>query len=279
MPETKWDASTGHRSVSQLNTMSNCGWAYYLEKVVRAPQRAAAWFVQGTAVHTAVQVYEESGRALVADEVAAIFEQAWDTDIAVAWEKQPDPKMWMVGGRAKVETDISNRRAKGRQQAIDYVMNNGPNEILLPAELAPGVPAVEVGFDIDFGGVRVIGYIDLVLEDRRTGELIVRDIKTGTKMPVGPFQFATYRVAVEQMTGQPVKWGDYWMCKDASSSPPMDLSLYTWAEVATWYKNMDAMVKDERFLANPGECFTCSVKPYCRYVSTNPLPIPERNAA
>ena len=64
---------TGHRSVSQYTTYVQCGEAYRLERVAKAPQTPAAWFVQGTAVHAAVEAYELSYRALTAAEAVKVF--------------------------------------------------------------------------------------------------------------------------------------------------------------------------------------------------------------
>lgn len=40
---------------------------------------------------------------------------------------------------------------------------------------------VEAGFELDFDGIKVNGFIDLILENRVTGELRVRDIKTALR--------------------------------------------------------------------------------------------------
>jgi hypothetical protein len=258
--------------VSQLQSFAKCGEAYRLERVAKAPQRTAAWFVQGTAVHSAIEAYERSYRTLSPDLVAEQFEWYWDLDMARAETDQPDHTMWMVGGRKKRDTDISQRRALGRQQAIDYAVLNTPYDDWLPTELVPGEPAVEVPFTLDLGGVTVIGFIDSVLEHRHTGQLRPRDAKTGTKQPTDPYQLATYKIAVEELTGQTVIDGEWWMCKDGKATDPFPLSRYTREKVAAWYVKMDRSERDGNYLANPGDhCFTCTVKPYCEYVNQYPL--------
>jgi putative RecB family exonuclease len=270
-----WKASTGVRSVSQLQNLARCGHAYYLQKVRRVPQRTAGWFIQGTAVHSAVELYEGSWRTVTPEEAVAAFEWHWDHDLAEAEAKQPDSTMWMVGGRAKRETDLAKRRDRGRQQVVEYIEANGRDSGLVPAEIIPDLPAVEVGFELDFDGVIVIGFIDLVLVERSTGRLKVRDIKTGSKEPSDPYQMATYGLAVERLTGQKVEWGDWWMCKDGKATVPLDLRPYSWETVAQWYKTMDSMIKAGHFLGNPGDpCFTCTSKPYCGLIQPNPLPWP-----
>lgn len=273
---SNWDAKTGARSVSQLQTLAKCGHAYYLEKVLRTPRRTAAWFVQGNAVHSAIQAYEGSWRTLSPDAAVTVFGAQWDRELAEAEAKQPDHSMWMVGGRKKRETDLKDRRELGRKQVVDYIEANPRGGTrLVPTEIIPGEAAVEVGFELDFDGVVVVGYIDVILEDQETGVLLPRDWKTGSTTPADPFQMATYGLAIAELTGQKVEWGDWWMCKDGKATAPLDLRPYPWEVVAKWYTTMDAMIKAGHYLGNPGDgCFTCTVKPYCNLVQPNPLPWP-----
>lgn len=262
----------GHRSVSQLQTWSKCSYDHFLSRVARVPQRTATWFVQGTAAHGALEAYERAYRSLTAEEVADLFEFYWDADMAKNEAKQPDHKMWMVGGRASRDTDITKRRALGRQQCIDYVHLNTPDDDWIPTEFVPGEPAVEVPFELDLGGVKVVGFIDAVMENRVTGQLRPRDLKTGTKQPIDPYQLATYKIAIEEMAGVSVVDGEWWMCKDGKATDPFPLTRYTREVVTEWYVRMDRSEKAGNYLANPGDgCFTCTSKPYCEYVNPNPL--------
>ena len=272
----KPDIRTAKRSVSQLQKLATCGHSYYLQKVLRVPQRTAAWFIQGTAVHAALELYESSWRSISEDEALAAFEWHWDHDMAEAEAKQPDHKMWMVGGRAKRETDIEKRWKLGRQQVLDYIGHNPPSGgLLVPVEIIPGEAAVEVGFEIDFDGVKVLGYIDCIKQDTRTGELIPEDWKTGSKLPKDPYQLATYGLAVTELTGQKCDWARWWMCKD-NDALPMELTPYPWEVVTEWYHKADRIINEGLYLGNPSDdtCFTCTSKPYCNLIQPNPLPWP-----
>lgn len=55
-------------------------------------------------------------------------------------------------------------------------------------------------------------------------------------------------------------------------------SPYGWDEVADWYITMNRMIKQDHFMAGDG-CLVCSVKPYYRFVRTNPLSPPGRREA
>ncbi|MFC9974319.1 RecB family exonuclease [Spirillospora sp. NPDC127200] len=263
-----------HLSPSRLQSYSKCGLAYRLEKILRVPQRAAAWFVQGSAVHEALEAYECSHRCLSVAEAVNIFHASWDKILAESRRQQPDESMWMVGGRKKLETDLTQRRAAGAQQVADYIGARPPGGGLAPTHFTPDTIAVEVGFDLDFDGVRVLGYIDVVHE-AEDGRLIPEDWKTGAHMPADPYQLATYRWAIHHVTGEAPDWGQFWMCRE-NKAHRVDLRPYTWERVCGWYRDLAAGIEAGVFLGNPGDhCFTCTVRPYCDAVQPYPLTLME----
>lgn len=267
---------TKDRSVSQLQNAVRCGYAFYLDRVVKVKGRKAFWFIQGTAVHEAISAYEKSFRQMSELEVQGVFDETWSAEMTKDLEEQPDKTMWMVGGRKKWETDRDTRFNLGRQQAIDYMRANDPDNPIKPVEIMEGMIASELGFDMDFNGTRVIGYIDLIMEDSRTGQIVPWDIKTGAHKPDDPYQMATYKHAIERVLDTTVDWGFWWMSKDNALSAPLDLRPYGFDEVAQWYNDLDKMIENELYLANPGDpCFTCTARPYCGIIQPNPLPLPD----
>lgn len=266
MSKTKW-------SVSRLSNYANCGMAYRLDKIDKVPQRQAGWFIQGTAVHAAIEGYERSGRSMYVDEAANLFYWYWDNELEQAREKQPSDSMWIKGGRGSVQNDLERRHALGQQQVRDYINANPVDGLWAPFELIPGEYSVEVGFDTEFDDIRVIGYIDAIKENRQTGEWRVEDWKTGTKVPSDPFQMKTYDRAINNVFGVKVSEGGWWMCKD-NEFVSFDLSKFTYEDVAGWYEQLVRGVENGVFLPNPKDCFTCVSKPYCPYGSKNPLPWP-----
>ncbi|MEU9871119.1 PD-(D/E)XK nuclease family protein [Actinomadura sp. NPDC048021] len=253
-------------SPSRLQTFASCSHAYYLEKIVGAPQRQAVWFIQGTAVHAGIEAYEKSHRTLSVDGALDHFYMAWGRELRLAQEEQPDEDMWMVGGRRKLATDIDKRHEMGEQQVADYILQHPADGPLRPAEIIPGEPAVEVGFQLDFDGFRVIGYIDCVFEDQN-GLWFPVDWKTGSKLPVDPYQLATYGVALEELTGEKVPWGAYWDCRN-NELVTKELTNYPREVVGEWYRRFHEGRKNDIYLPNPGEsCFTCTVRPACQFAA------------
>lgn len=258
-------------SVSKLQGYTSCGMSHKLGRIDRVPQRTASWFVQGLAVHEAVDQYEKSERTMTVPEAVERYEAAWAAEMAKQLEKIPDTDRWTVGGRSKWKTDNDKRHELGAKQVEDYIIANQLGSTLQPARLFGDEPATEVGFLLSFEFpdviIQVIGYIDIVLWDEVKKMLMVRDLKTGVHVPADPYQMATYALAVEELTGQVVDWGDWWMSKDGKASAPLDMtdkSRYGREAVKSWYRQLDTALQGEVFLANPGDaCFTCMSKDYC----------------
>ncbi|MFF0481088.1 RecB family exonuclease [Streptomyces sp. NPDC004435] len=253
-----------HRSVSQYQGFVRCGEAYRLEKIAKAPQNQAGWFIQGTAYHEAVERWEKSYRAYGPEVMADWFEEAWEREYAKAVAIEPDISRWLTGGMTKPETDLKRRRERGRDQVeayFEYAIE-APERIWEPIE---GQPAIELSFSLDLDGIEVKGFIDQVVE-YPDGHLRVRDLKTGTKLPDTAFQLAIYDHAVNAMFGEKPGFGDYFMAKNNAPTDPWNLQDYSLEKVTRWFRNMDKAVRLGLFLPNPGDaCRTCTVRRFCDF--------------
>lgn len=239
--------------------------------MLRLPAAPAPWLIQGSAVHKGVEVWEWSYRTSPTDVILDAYEETWEAGESEAWKREPNPDGWQRSGMKKVENDLRDRRIKGRDQLLTY-MTNTVKERLRPWTLPDtGWPASEVPFEEDFDGVRVKGFIDLIMEDPETGALLVRDLKTGTKKPVGPIQLGTYRFAIQKKYGVDPQWGDYWMCKDDAPSSPIYLGDISERLITSQYQIMDAAEKDGMYSANLGDhCMRCDVAKHCPFVGGTP---------
>jgi putative RecB family exonuclease len=250
--------------VSRLTSIARCGLAFELERVEKQPPLPAGWTIGGIAVHEAADAWEKSGRTMFPAVAQEVFRDAWRREIAKADERYPERSKWLVGGRKKVQTDLEDRYVGGLAQVENYIKYNQEDTRLKPYVLPDGSPAAEVGFEIEFEGVTVRGYIDLILRDVQTGAILVRDIKTGSKAPSVPFQLIVYREAVNEIFGEDVTWGDFFMTKDAKPTSPIDLTNLDLELVKRWFHRAVEMEEQRLFLPNPGDaCRTCSVSPHC----------------
>lgn len=248
------------RSFSQLKSWGDCGEAYRLGRVVKAPSRPAAWFSHGIAFHAAIEAYERSGRTLTPDQCIEAFEAAWSESITKDFDRESDLSVWMTGGRRKPETDIELRYEEGKTQVLsylDYIKTSGETIWTAP----DGRLAVELKIEFVLSGVPVIVYIDQVIVTK--GRLVVRDLKTGSSYN-SPLQLGTYDLALEAEYNLRAGWGDFWLAKKAKPSSPIDLSPYTAERLGAWYAQMDAGQRAGIYIPSPGDhCRVCGVSQWC----------------
>ncbi|MFC4114120.1 RecB family exonuclease [Nonomuraea zeae] len=257
-----------HRSASQAEGFPRCPKAYELKRIRGVDELPAAWSIQGSAFHKAAEAYERSMRTMTVYQAQEVFDATWHELLAKAKEQQPNLGMWLRGGRKSTESDIVERYAAGLGQVSDYI-DFTHHEPWVPWELPDGRPATEVGFRTEIGGVLMVGYIDLILEDPWTGEVRVRDLKTGSKVPYTPLQLVIYGRAVEQVFGVRVRRGDYYMARDAAPTEPIDLDRFGDELLEEWLVGMDVMERAGReagaYPPSPSAdtCWTCAVKHRC----------------
>lgn len=265
----------GHRSVSQVSSFAQCGEAYRLSRVAKAPARPAAWFNHGTAYHFAIEEWENSGRTLSNSVLESLFTDLYREEIAKSKERWPDEKDWLTGGNKKGFKDIEDREAMGVWQVHDYVEfaeYHADTWRILPLE--GGTYATELKFDIVLDGVNVTGFIDQIRE-YRDGSLEPADLKTGTREPASTMQLGVYAQAILQNTGQLpatgvfVKAGRPATAKVAEK-PTKDskwtVDQWTPELLGSMFKTMDRADKLGLFLPNPQDgCErTCTVAENCR---------------
>lgn len=250
--------------MSRLTSIARCGLAYELERVQRLPALPAGWTIQGIAIHDAADAWEKSERGMSIAQTQEVFKETWRKELAKADEKFPDRDRWLVGGRKKVQNDLMDRYNGGLDQVASYVSYNHLDKALLPYRMPDGSPAAEVGFEIEFRGLTLRGYIDVIMQDTRTGELLVRDIKSGAKVPEVPFQLIVYRKAVAEVLGLEVSWGEFFMTRNSKPTPPIDLTSLDDALIEEWFVRQAEIEAQGLFLPNPGDaCRTCGVSIHC----------------
>ncbi|MFD9893337.1 RecB family exonuclease [Amycolatopsis sp. NPDC059027] len=286
----------GHKpyySVSKYKTMKDCPYRYWLERVEKVWQRPAAWFAHGTAFHTAAEEFERSGRTLTLDQAQDAFRDAYVAGINEATSETPNMAYWFSSGHYKGAADVERRFEIGLEQVtgyLEYYSEVAPREVIW---ITPdGTPAIELAFDVEFGGIRVVGYIDQVPEvqpaipkpkskskaavaayEKALAETaykpIPRDLKSGST-PGDAFQLGTYSAALDVLYGLRADTGDYWMAgtqsRKAGPTRPYDLTDWTPEAVGAEFQWLDQEVRAERFDPTPGpQCRRCSVADSCDF--------------
>lgn len=264
------DTTRSHRSVSQLLGYSSCSERFRLERIARVPQRPAAWAFGGNAVHAGIEAWENSGRKMSPAEVEDVVVIEY-RERANALLEDWGVDQFLTGGRKKGEDDLSDREDKAIMQAIDYISWAQSQSHLWSIE------ASEVKFEIELGGVPLVGYIDQVVK-WANGELSVRDLKSGNKVPGSPVQLAVYAHAVQEIYGVNVKLGEFAKLMNpngrSSASQTVQLIEYDLTKEPTFdkvflgqfFRDLDRGIEEQVFIPNPDEgCERiCSVSQWCR---------------
>ncbi|WP_167390880.1 RecB family exonuclease [Streptomyces yunnanensis] len=259
---------TKPRSVSQTKQYEQCPYAYFLARIAREPELQAAWLAQGVAVHSAAEEWEKSGRRMALDDAQAVYSKVYTRMANEALEAEPDEEGWQASGPYPGFTDLERRWSIGMGQVESYVdwYKTHPDETIWKS--ADGVPAIEQRFDIEVDGVKVIGFIDQVIEHPKHGPL-VRDIKTGVipKMD-DTFQLDVYAFAMNKLYGLECKAGDYWSGKTGKPSRVRKLDIHT-GRLEDVFGRMDEGVKSGDFTPRPDpeKCGRCPVQRSCEYAA------------
>lgn len=263
------------RSYSQLSAYDRCPYMYYLERVEKVWQRPAAWLPMGTAVHSAAEAWELSGRVMTLEEAQTVFREAYRASTDLLLTETPNARYWFASGPYKGPEDIARRYRLGQEHVARYIAwyEKHPEQKPIRYTDLEGVEkiGVEMPFALKIGGVQVRGFIDWIGYKDDGETLIVRDNKTGNN-PGGPDQLATYALAVEARWALPdvgvhVEEGDFFMTRTGKPTIPYALTRAVKVQLAEDFATLDENVKAGNFPAKPeaSKCMFCSVNASCKY--------------
>ena len=267
---------TGRNSVSysSLDTFQQCGEKFRLTRVHRVPQEEAYWNIGGKAFHLASEWFDKGTDATV----ATLWRDAWDQEMS-----QVDPsKSLRAGGRATKQfpnkEDGTWWNVNGPNMLADYVKWRGTSgwEIFE----VDGHPMVEYEFTLVLPNmiasedaspnVLCVGYIDRVFVNQH-GELIVVDLKTGSREPAASTQLGIYAGGIRQRLGFNPTLGAYYMARKGDVGGLVSLAHYTDDLLSYWLSTFEDSIRSQRFLPHvTSMCQTCTVAPSCYAVGGKP---------
>lgn len=252
------------RSVSQiqeyLEDLGGCAYKFFLNRIVRAWDMPAAWLPQGTAVHTAAEFWERSGRTADRAAVLEAYKSAYREDLAKLMEVTPNLNYWFPSWKYLGWDDITRRATKGIGQVDNYLNYYDKNPDQKPWTTPTGELAIEHKFRVKLDNVWVLGYIDQVIDG------LVRDLKTGKK-PGGTLQLKVYAVALKKEFDLDVTEGDYFLLDNKKPTKKYDLTQMSEDQVTDLFGRMNEGVRNEDFDASPDpdKCRMCPFKTACKY--------------
>lgn len=239
-------------------------------------QRPAAWLPQGSAVHTVCEkakLRELEGSPMSLEEAQELFREEYAIEIGKYTGQTPNFDWWFASGPYRGAQDSERRYKIGLEQVQKFFewSEAHPEERIWVSP--DGKPGIEIGFDIDLGGVKVRGFIDAVYEvevSPGVWEVRVRDYKTGND-PGDDFQLGVYSVAIAEMWGvEPPQRGDYWMGRAGKPTHPFEIGEWTRERVREKFLELEANIQAEKFEPMPDKkkCDFCDVSNSCEFIFT-----------
>lgn len=264
---------SGRRSYSQLNTWLSCGMQYRLERVEKVPSSPAVWFPAGKAVHLATQWHDEGDE----NPAAYLWAEAWKQELAATRREHPDIPMskWRTAGRVTKAKpngeDIDWWTEEGVRQVQGYIDWRKQSESEFGWQLATfddpitgeERPAIELELSVVFGGIQVKMFIDRVFA-MPTGQLVVVDLKTGSRDPETQMQNGVYASGLERAYGFRPQLGAYFMTRKGTITVPEDLDTFGLDYFDTVFPMFERAVQAEVFIPHVSRmCKGCGVRAHC----------------
>lgn len=249
-----------HISYSGFTTWLECGEKFRLQRIKGVQEQPGYYLAGGSAVHHATEVYDQG-----ADVTTAIqaFHNYFDEELA-----QRPNAVWRAAGRKTAQwpqgEDDKWWRANGPDMVRKYAQFRINTNATFPIwQTEAGLEGIELPVDPEFtGGIQLKGYIDRVFTMQP--ELVVVDLKSGSREPASALQLGVYATAMEKQYGIRPKWGAYYMTRKGEMTPMVDLSHYTEEKLARWFRSFKRAVESDIFVPHvTSMCSGCGVREAC----------------
>jgi hypothetical protein len=197
------------------------------------------------------------------------WEEAWINQQFEQYTKTGvDQAEWRASGRAtKANPNKEDGvwwAVEGEKMVDSWIQWRSGEHPLTIWEVQPGKPAIELGLTPIWNDIPVQMHIDRVMVNP-DGELIVLDIKTGTRTPSSDLQLAFYAAGMEDILGIRPRYGAYWMARTGQTSELIDLDYFSKDSIIEMVTKFDQARKAELFIPNLSHCIMCGVKDQCKY--------------
>jgi putative RecB family exonuclease len=261
------EQSTGKNYVSHsaLNTWLSCGWQFYLSRIKNVPEQPSYWLAGGKAVHEATELYDRKYHN-TPEQSSFSSQGAFLANWEVNYKVADNGMEWRAGGRAT--------KANPYKENADWWLAEGPKMVdfwvqfrqesgFTMYQLPDGSEAIETELNQEVGGVPMRAFLDRLMV-APTGELIVVDIKSGSREPASHTQLGIYAILVEKAFGVRPSLGSYFMVRTGELTMPVSLDKYTEARLGSWAKGFEIAMDNKIFIPQvTSMCGTCSVNSAC----------------
>lgn len=209
------------------------------------------------------------------EEVQLSFLKAWEGEVRDREERTGiKPELWRAAGRRSKEwPDKENDKwwlAHGPEMVQNYIKwrTDSEDSDWRIWEPFPGDPAIEIGVVAPFGDVTVRAIIDRIFVTP-SGELVIVDLKTGSRSPDSDLQLGFYASACEVAFGIRPQWGAYWKAREGKLLKPLiDLDYLSVDLIAGWLRDFVRARNQGIYIPRIGShCINCGVRNQCAAVN------------
>ena len=276
MPRPTIEELTGRNSLSysSLDTFQQCGEKFRLTRVHKVTEEQAYWMVGGSAFHTASEWFDQGDNRSLHE----LWREAWNAE----YEKLDLSRPIRAGGRATKaypnKEDHTWWNQHGPEMLNNYAIwrRNSGWEIYTDN----GHPFIEYQFTLTLPNpfpaddaspeLALTGYVDRVFVTPN-GEVVICDLKTGSKEPASSLQLGIYCAGLRQRGGLNASLGCYYMARKGEPGATLSLHHYTDDLLAYWLGMFEDNVRSQKFLPHvTSMCQTCMVAPSCYAVGGKP---------
>lgn len=237
----------------------------------------AWWNVGGNAFHRGVELYERA-RVLAGDDPEPV---GWDDESASRrWRELFDAETT----RLLAESDVPMpqwRAASSGKEGQSWWYDKGPEMLVQYVRAARKRPerlvvlgdviGVEIDFVADLGGIPTRMIVDQLLWNPARQQLVVRDLKSGSRLPSDPMQLQAYAIGLQQRFGAVLpsgvaQWvGRYWDARKGIDAAERVLDRPEQVAAAgERMRQFDAAERAGIYLARPSAfCVSCSARSAC----------------
>jgi hypothetical protein len=178
-----------------------------------------------------------------------VGDEAMQQQFRTANKRKPEDKAWWYTNGLEMLKKYQSWR-----QESDWKIWTAPD----------GQPAIELNMMINFGTVPVKMALDRIMQ-LPDGELVVLDLKTGSRTPSTTLQLGFYSVGIELTYGVKPKYGSYWMARKGEPTPIVDLSWYTSDRLIRLAEMFNRARYEGLFVPNISNCSLCGYTAHCEW--------------
>jgi hypothetical protein len=197
-----------------------------------------------------------------------LFDDAFEDELLFTVEDFPDTKRWSAARRNKLKNNPAGEdgvwwRANGPGMVDNWIKwraQSGWRVWTTP----DGQPAIELSQEFKTPSGRDIkGYIDRIMIEAETKELVIVDLKSGARSPESDLQLGFYRYEMWNTYGVDIRKGAYWMARTGEMLVHNIQRLLP-ALFNLWMKRFDDAITHGIFLPNVTfRCRACSHSDFC----------------